>query len=396
MQAVQWENIETIFNRTILLPPEQRHEYVLSVCKEDNALFQEVISLLEEAENSESFLSHPVFELGTKLLASDPISLLEQPDFASYQLLSVLGRGGTGVVFLAKDKNLERLAALKVLPFSLAENDERILRFQREAKAASAISHPNFAHIYEFGKAKDRFYIAMEYVSGKTLRQLIKSKEITVAKAFEISIQVVNALLTAHRAEIVHRDIKPENIMITDDWLVKILDFGLAKMFDSKNLSRNVNSEDSLQTSPGLIIGTVSYMSPEQVRGKRLDARTDLWSLGVMLYEMLVGYRPFIGETPSDVQALILLSEPTFPAFLEKIPQVKQILVRLLAKDADKRYQNAADLLNDLKIVQKSVLGKIPQEEIQLSFANTNSPENSRFSKSAIKNFIGKLLNTKK
>ncbi|MEP7039885.1 MAG: serine/threonine-protein kinase [Acidobacteriota bacterium] len=396
MHAVQWENIETIFNRTILLPPEQRHEYVLSICKEDNALFQEVISLLEEAENSESFLSHPVFELGTKLLASDPISLLEQPDFASYELLSVLGRGGTGVVFLAKDKNLERLAALKVLPFSLAENDERILRFQREAKAASAISHPNFAHIYEFGKAKDRFYIAMEYVSGKTLRQLIKSKEITVAKAFEISIQVVNALLTAHRAEIVHRDIKPENIMITDDWLVKILDFGLAKMFDSKNLSRNVNSEDSLQTSPGLIIGTVSYMSPEQVRGKRLDARTDLWSLGVMLYEMLVGYRPFVGETPSDVQALILLGEPTFPSFLEKIPQVKQILIRLLAKDANKRYQNAADLLNDLKVIQKSILGKIPQEEIQLSFANSDSPEISRSSKSAIKNFIQKLLNTKK
>lgn len=392
MQAVQWENIETIFNRTILLPPEQRQEYVLSVCKDDDALFQEVISLLEEAENSENFLSQPVFELGTKLLASDPISLLEQPDFASYQLLSVLGRGGTGVVFLAKDKNLERLAALKVLPFSLAENDERILRFQREAKAASAISHPNFAHIYEFGKAKDRFFIAMEYIQGKTLRQLIKSKEISITKAFEISIQVVNALLTAHRADIIHRDIKPENVMITDDWLVKILDFGLAKMFDSKNPSGIVNSKDSLETSPGLIIGTVSYMSPEQVRGKPLDARTDVWSLGVMLYEMLFGQRPFVGETPSDIQALILLTEPNFPPDIEKIPEVKQILIRLLAKDVDKRYQNAADLLNDLKVVQKNVLSKIPQEEIHLSFANSDLPENNRYSKSAIKNYIQKLL----
>ena len=392
MQAVQWENIETIFNRTILLPPEQRHEYVLSVCKDDNALFCEVISLIEEAENSESFLSQPVFELGTKLLASDPISLLEEPDFASYQLLSVLGRGGTGVVFLAKDKNLERLAALKVLPFSLSENDERILRFQREAKAASSISHPNFAHIYEFGKAKDRFYIAMEHISGKTLRQLIKSKEIDVVKAFEISIQVVNALLTAHRADIVHRDIKPENIMITDDWFVKILDFGLAKMFDSKKTSANLNSEISLQTSPGLIIGTVSYMSPEQVRGKPLDARTDLWSLGVMLYEMLAGQRPFIGETPSDIQALILLTEPNFPPFLEKIPKAKQILVKLLTKDVEKRYQNASDLLNDLKVVQKIILDKMPQGEIHLSFAESDPPTNNKYSKSAIRNYIHKLL----
>lgn len=393
MQAVQWENIETIFNRTILLPPEQRHEYVLSVCKEDVALFEEVISLIEEAENGENFLSQPVFELGTKLLASDPISLLEQPDFASYQLLSVLGRGGTGVVFLAKDKNLERQAALKVLPFSLSENDERILRFQREAKAASAISHPNFVHIYEFGKAKDRFFIAMEYIQGKTLRQLIKSKEISAAKAFEISIQVVNALLTAHRADIIHRDIKPENIMITDDWLVKILDFGLAKMFDSKKSSRNINSEDALETSPGLIIGTVSYMSPEQVRGKPLDARTDLWSLGVVLYEMLFGQRPFVGETPSDVQALILLTEPNFPPGIKKIPEVKQILTRLLAKDLDKRYQNAADLLNDLRVIQKSVLSRIPEEEIHLSFADSDLSESSGYSKTAIKNYIQKLLN---
>ncbi|MGI8642312.1 MAG: serine/threonine protein kinase [Pyrinomonadaceae bacterium] len=396
MQAVPWENIETIFNHTILLPPEQRHEYVLSACREDEALFQEVISLIEEAENSENFLSQPVFELGTRLLASDPIGLLKEPDFASYQLLSVLGRGGTGVVFLAKDKNLERLVALKVLPFSLSDNDERILRFQREAKAASAISHPNFAHIYEFGKAKDRFYIAMEYVSGKTLRQLLKSKEIDVIKAFEISIQVAKALLTAHRADIIHRDIKPENIIITEDWLVKILDFGLAKMFDSNRLSKNLNSNISLQTSPGLVIGTVSYMSPEQVRGKPLDARTDLWSLGVLLYEMLAGQRPFVGETPSDVQALILLTEPNFPLHLEKIFEIKQILTKLLAKKVEDRYQNAANLLNDLKVVHKYLLGQSPQEEIHLSFASSDSPENNRQHKSVIKVYIQKILNIMK
>ncbi len=394
MQAVQWENIETIFNRTLLLPPEQRHEYVLSVCKEDNDLFQEVISLIEEAENNENFLSQPVFELGTQLLASDPISLLEEPDFASYRLLSVLGRGGTGVVFLAEDKNLERRAALKILPFSLSDNDERILRFQREAKAASAISHPNFAHIYEFGKAKDRFFIAMEYVQGKTLRDLIKSKQVNIAKAFEISIQIVNALMTAHRAEIIHRDIKPENIIITDEWVVKILDFGLAKMFDSKKTARNDDFEDTLKTSPGLIIGTVSYMSPEQVRGKMLDARTDLWSVGVMLYELLVGQRPFIGETPSDIQALILLTEPLYPSFLNKFPEIRIILIKLLSKEVGDRYQNAFDLLNDLKAVQKNIIGTLPEDQLELSFADSVFPDKSRYSKAAVKSYIKKLLNS--
>ncbi len=393
MQAVSWENIETIFNQTILLPPEQRLDYVVSVCREDAALFQEVISLIEEAENGENFLSQPVFELGTKLLASDPIGLLNEPNFASYQLLSVLGRGGTGVVFLAKDKNLERLVALKILPFSLADSDERILRFQREAKAASAVSHPNFAHIYEFGKARDRFYIAMEYVAGKTLRQLLKSKEIDNIKAVEVAIQAAKALLAAHRNDIVHRDIKPENIIVTEDWLVKILDFGLAKIFDSDAAGRNVNSHDALQTSPGLIIGTVNYMSPEQVRGKSLDARTDLWSLGVTLYEMLVGQRPFSGETPSDVQALILLTEPNFPSDFGKKSEIKHIITKLLAKKVEDRYQNATDLVNDLTIVHQNLIRETSPKQIQTSVTNPESADGDRARKHFLKKYLQKILN---
>ena len=356
MKAVLWENVETIFNQTMLLPAEQRRNFVVSVCFGDANLFNEVFSLVEEAENNEDFLSQPVFELGTKLLAFDPVGLLEEPEFASYQLLSVLGRGGTGVVFLARNKNSERLSALKILPFSLAENDERILRFQREAKAASSISHPNFAQIYEFGKAKDRFYIAMEYVAGKTLRQILKSENLSIAKSVGITIQLARALLFAHQAGIIHRDIKPENIIITEDETVKILDFGLAIIFDSNSLQANQDSDTDPQTNPGLIIGTVSYMSPEQIRGQLLDARTDLWSLGIILFEMLAGKRPFVGETPSDIQASILLSEPVFPHLEGKI-EIEQIIIKLLAKKADDRYQKAADLFNDLTKIQ-TILSK--------------------------------------
>ena len=351
MREGLWKNIETLFNRAINLPTEQRFAYLASTCGGDDELIREVLSLIEESENGENFLSEPVFELGTKLLAFDPIGLLKEPDYASYRLLGVLGRGGTGVVFLAEHKDSGRMAAIKILPFSLAEDDERILRFQREAKTASSITHPNFAQIYDFGKAKDRFYIAMEYVPGTTLRQLIKSETIDVITALKISVQVAEGLHAAHRAEISHRDIKPENIIITDDGIVKILDFGLAKMFDSADSKKELDFDDAFETSSGLIIGTVNYMSPEQVRGQPLDGRTDLWSLGVTFYEMLTGERPFTGETPSDVQASILLSDPQYPNQLEKKPAIKQILSKLLCKKVADRYQNAVDLIKDLTVV---------------------------------------------
>lgn len=368
MEDSRWKTVERVFNKSVLLPPEKREEYVFSACGNDAALVEDVLTLLAETEKSENFLSEPLFEIGAQILASEFVGLFDEPNFASYEVQKIIGRGGSGVVFLARDTVLERHVALKVLPTALSDSDERILRFQQEAKAASAISHPNVAHIYGFGKANSRYYLAMEYVRGKTLRELIKEKSIDKIKALEIAGQVAKALSAAHKAGIVHRDIKPENIIVADDGLAKVLDFGLAKPFLPQNDSSNRSFNSSLDTKPGMIIGTTAYMSPEQIRGKALDLRTDVWSLGVVLYEMLVRRRPFVGDTASDVQALILLSDPEYNAEISEIPEMKSILAKMLAKNADGRYQDTTDLIKDLVNIQRQ-LSKNSHEEIYYSFA---------------------------
>ena len=387
MKRTQWQNVEKIFNQTIFLPAEERYGHALEACGDNKDLLREVIELLEEAENNENFLSDPIYSLGNKILASIPQDFLDKTEFAFYDLLEVLGRGGSSVVFLAKDKRLDRLVALKILPYLLPDNHETILRFQREAKAASAISHQNVAHIYEFNKAEDRFYIAMEYVTGETLRQMLKKNAFELLRVLDISIQITRALIVSHRANIIHRDIKPENIMVTDENLVKVLDFGLAKTFYAGHTLEADMESFSLLTSPGLVIGTVGYMSPEQVRGQKLDSRTDLWSLGVTLYEMLVGERPFTGETQSDVQAKILLAEPDFPAKLNEIPGIVDVLKKLLSKDVESRYQNASDVLNDLEFIKDRLSSEVQKKKTQLSFPNEDENVGGNKKKS-FKNFV--------
>jgi serine/threonine protein kinase len=367
MNDSRWKTVEKVFNESVILPPEMRKEYVVSACGNDAAVIEDVLTLLAETEKSENFLSEPLFEVGARILASEFVGLFDEPNFASYEMQKILGRGGSGVVFLARDTVLERHVALKVLPAALSDNDERILRFQQEAKAASAISHPNVAHIYGFGKANNRYYLAMEYVRGKTLRELLKEKTIDKLKALEFACQTAKALSAAHKAGIVHRDIKPENIIVTDDGLVKVLDFGLAKSFPLQNDSEHSSFTSSLNTKPGMIIGTTAYMSPEQIRGKDPDLRTDIWSLGVVLYEMLAPKRPFVGDTPSDVQALILLSEPEYNAEIESIPEMKFILAKMLAKNVNSRYQSTNDLIKDLSNLQRQ-LSKNSHEDIHYSF----------------------------
>jgi serine/threonine protein kinase len=252
MMDNRWKTVETVFNKSVLLPPEKREEYVVSACGNDAAVIEDVLTLLAETEKSENFLSEPLFEVGARILASEFVGLFDEPNFASYEMQKILGRGGSGVVFLARDTVLERHVALKVLPAALSDNDERILRFQQEAKAASAISHPNVAHIYGFGKANNRYYLAMEYVRGKTLRELLKEKTIDKLKALEFACQTAKALSAAHNAGIIHRDIKPENIIVTDDGLVKVLDFGLAKPFTPQNNSAHHSFNSSLDTKTGI------------------------------------------------------------------------------------------------------------------------------------------------
>ena len=377
MMDNRWKTVETVFNKSVLLPPEKREEYVFSACGDDAALAKDVLTLLAETEKSGNFLSEPLFKVGAQILASEFVGLFDEPNFATYEIQKIIGRGGSGVVFLARDTVLERSVALKVLPTALADNDERILRFQQEAKAASAISHPNVAHIYGFGKANSRYYLAMEYVRGKTLRELLKEKSIDKLWALETAGQVAKALSAAHNAGIIHRDIKPENIIVTDDGLVKVLDFGLAKPFSPQNNSAHHSFNSSLDTKPGLIIGTTAYMSPEQIRGKALDLRTDVWSLGVVFYEMLARRRPFVGDTPSDVQALILLSELEFTEEIAAIPELKSILGKMLAKNADARYPNTIDLIKDLNNIQRQ-LSKNSHDDIYYSFAPLKAAEDGQ------------------
>jgi serine/threonine protein kinase/Tfp pilus assembly protein PilF len=273
-----------------------------------------------------------------------------------YEILSQIGAGGMGEVYLAEDIRLHRKVALKILPENIAADKERLLRFEREAQAASALNHPNIITIHEIGEIEDQLFIATEFIEGETLREKIEENDLSVYESVRISEQIAAALSVAHQAHIIHRDIKPENIMIRRDGYVKILDFGLAKLVEKKSEIFDAEAETRAQvnTKAGMIMGTVGYMSPEQARGKDIDERTDVWSLGVCLYEMLSGRQPFTGETTSDTIAAILTKEPL--PLDENLPSELQRIVRkTLQKDANKRYQTTKDLLIDLEDVKEEL-----------------------------------------
>lgn len=271
-----------------------------------------------------------------------------------YKLRSSIGKGGMGQVFLAEDTELERLVALKVLDHEFTDDADRVRRFVREAKAVSALNHPNILTVYEIGVSGDSRFIATEFIKGKTLRELLRNEGISLHAALDISLQIASALNAAHDAGIVHRDIKPENVMIRGDGLVKVLDFGLAKLSPRDGQFGDTGEDDANDTKPGMIMGTASYMSPEQTRGKDIDARTDVWSLGVLIYEMLAGHTPFTGETTSDKIAAILGKEP--PPLDPAVPaELRRIVNKSLQKNRDDRFQTIKDLLIDLKSLKHEV-----------------------------------------
>ncbi len=271
-----------------------------------------------------------------------------------------------GEVFLAFDIELERFVALKVLPSDVSNDKERIQRFVQEAKAASALNHPNILTIHEAGLVNGTRFIASEFIKGKTLRDKLKSEALNLSETIEIAIQITSALHTAHSSQIIHRDIKPENIMIREDNLVKVLDFGLAKLTVQKLQLFNSESltYEQVKTISGMILGTAGYMSPEQARGKTVDHRTDIFSLGVVLYEILTGKQPFTGDTNSDVIVAILMKEPQNPRSLNsEIPaELERIILKTLCKDCEERYQNAKDLLEDFKELKQDLDFKLKIE----------------------------------
>ena len=271
----------------------------------------------------------------------------------------MLGSGGMGEVYLAHDEKLDRKIALKLLPSEFTRNQDRLHRFQQEARAVSALNHPNIITIHEIGQADSRHFIATEFVDGETLRQRMKRGLLSLAESVDIGIQVCGALVAAHNAGIVHRDIKPENLMLRRDGYVKVLDFGLAKLIEPTFSVSDSEAPTAriLPTTPGLVMGTVKYMSPEQARGLEVDARSDIFSFGVVLYEMFAGHAPFEGKTASDLIAAILKEEPlSLTHYSPNAPdELQRILSRTLYKDKKERYQSIQDLLIDLKGLKENL-----------------------------------------
>ncbi|HEY0657584.1 MAG TPA: protein kinase [Pyrinomonadaceae bacterium] len=298
--------------------------------------------------------------------------LLTNTNLSHYRIAKKIGAGGMGEVFLAEDTRLDRKVALKILPPEFAEDKERMNRFIREAKSASGLNHPNIITIHEIGESDGIHYIATEFIEGETLHDRLKEKNLSLKSTLDIAVQIVSALQAAHVANIIHRDIKPDNVMIRADGLVKILDFGIAKLSEQKIESIDAEAATAIKapsTNPGVIIGTANYMSPEQARGKEIDARSDIFSFGLVLYEMLSGRRAFAGENALEIISSILKDEPQPINQLQPaLPrEIERIVSKTLRKDRDERYQTARGLLTDLKDAKQEL-------EFQDKLERTSAP----------------------
>jgi len=339
--------IEEVFHAALSLGADQRAAFLANKCGSDEALRREVESLLAYKERTQSPLQTPVVDQALRaLVESDGESLIGKT-VSHYQILSRIGEGGMGVVYAALDQRLNRKVALKFLPASFIEDEEQVRHLHREARAASAFHHPNIVTIYEFGQADSQQFIAMELVEGVTLRQKM-SAQMPFHEILNIAIQVASGLAAAHQAGVLHRDIKPENVMFGKDGFVKVLDFGIAKFKEQQGpaeIASAVNTEASVAG------GTLSYMSPEQARGELLDARTDIFSLGILLFEMITGQKPFSGDNQTEMLRSLLDDEaPSLSAHRPDVPpDLQRIVGKALKKNREDRYQTARELLADLR-----------------------------------------------
>jgi len=359
MDPERWQQIDQLFHSALKCEPTARAAFLERACKGDEALRREVESLIVSHEQPDSLIDSPADDLAAELLAGSDAALTAGQIVGPYKIVSLIGKGGMGEVYLAQDTRLGRQVALKLLPTYLSGDNDRLRRFQQEARAASALNHPNVCVVHEIGRTDDgRHYIAMEYVAGLTLREQMANHQLKLGQTLDVATQVGAALAAAHGAGIVHRDIKPENVMVRNDGLVKVLDFGLAKQTTIPVVVDDRASTKMLvHTEPGMVMGTVAYMSPEQARGLEVDARTDIWSLGVVLYEMVAGNVPFAGATSSDLIVSILDREPLpLKRYLsEPPPELQRIVSKALRKDKEERYQVAKDLFLDLKSLKQEL-----------------------------------------
>ena len=346
MKADRWQKIEQVFHAALQRKPEERANFLKESCADDSALYSDVKSLLTSYDQEDSF-----FEDSASALAAEMFADRVGETIGPYEVLSELGSGAMGIVYLAQDVRLGRKIALKFLPSQFTNDKDRLRRFQQEARAASALNHPNILTVHEIEQRAGLHYIATEFVDGMTLRQHMNNQQMSLDEVLNVATQVASALQAAHAAGIAHRDIKPENVMIRSDGYIKVLDFGLAKLTEQEL------SPATPETNPGVVMGTPRYMSPEQARGLDVDLRTDIFSLGTLIYEMVTGRVPFEGETTSDIIAALIKDEPeSMRSTVPEVPlEFEQVVRKALTKDLRLRYQTISKFLTDLQRLKDQI-----------------------------------------
>jgi eukaryotic-like serine/threonine-protein kinase len=394
MKPERWRQVEQLYQSVLALEESKRSAFLDDSCSGDEALRREVLSLLAEQERADKFMETPAMEMMAKELAvgqqrpaishADPRQLIGRT-ISHYRILTKLGHGGMGVIYRAEDTRLGRKVALKFLPED-SRDPSALGRLRREAQAASALNHPNICTIHDVGEFDGDYFIAMELLEGQTLRERIAGKPLPLDSLLELGAQVADGLEAAHISGVIHRDLKPSNIFITSRGAAKILDFGLARK--TQNTIRETNSpggeitlslDEEHLTSPGEVLGTIAYMSPEQARGEELDIRTDIFSLGSVLYEMATGRPPFAGRTSALLFDSLLHHTPASPSKInpETPPEFEKIVNKCLQKNRDLRYQHAPDVRADLRAVQSGTSSS-------LSGRDTDISHKPLFSRSAI------------
>jgi serine/threonine protein kinase len=359
MLAERWHKIESLYHFARELNPEERRAYLENACASDEALRREVESLLAREELAANFLETDAPAVCGK---AGEASVPAGERIGPYLVLEFLRKGGMGEVYKARDTRLDRTVAMKFLPLAFADDHAALDRFQREARAASALNHPRICTVHDVGDYHSRPFFVMEFLEGQSLRDRIAGKPLPIRELVDFAVQICEALQAAHARGIIHRDIKPGNIFVTTSGQVKILDFGLAKLVTdprpaptaAKMAESATTVTSATLTRPGALMGTPTYLSPEQARCEEVDARTDIFSLGVVLFEMATGRPSFRGKTSGELIGAILhqtpakpsTSNPAVPAGLE------QIILRMLEKERTARYQSAGDLLADLSQLQ--------------------------------------------
>ncbi len=376
MTPERWEQVGGLYRVAVDLQPDERASFLDGACGDNESLRLEVESLLAAEDGAGDFLDAGAMKDAAKMLVGESSWMLVGKNLGHYHVLSLLGSGGMGEVYQVEDTRLKRKVALKLLPTELTANRDRLRRFEQEARAASALNHPNIITIHEIGEVDGVNFIVTELIEGQTLRRLMATARMQLSLVLDVAMQVASALTAAHAAGIIHRDLKPENIMLRPDGLIKVLDFGLAKLTESptSNLKSEAPTVGRVDTEMGTVMGTAQYMSPEQARGLKVDARTDIFSLAVLIYEMVAGRLPFEGSNTNEIVASTLSDKEPAPLarYARELPaELERIVSKALRKDREERYQTIKDLLIDLRSLRAEL-------EFQRRLERSTPPDSSR------------------